>query len=64
MLGSDWRWWKSVRAYFNHLNVRGEPVGLRLRTGADKEEETGEVKAVLGNQVGVKGRGEDRGVRE
>ncbi len=45
------------------LKVRGEPEGLRLRTGAD-EEEAGEVEAVLGNQVGVKGRGGDRGVRE
>ncbi len=45
------------------FNVRGEPVGLRLRTGAD-EEEAGEVEAVLGNQVGMKGRGGDRGVRE
>ena len=61
MFGSDWTRWKSVRV---HLHVRGEPVGLSSRTGADKEEETGKVQAVLGNEVGVKGRGEDRGVRE
>jgi hypothetical protein len=45
------------------LKVRGEPEGLRLRTGAD-EEEAGEVEAVLGNQVGVKGRGGYGWVRE
>jgi hypothetical protein len=42
--------------------VRGEPLGLRLRTGA-KEEETDVDKEGGGNHVAVKGLGGDRGGR-